>query len=192
MAPGKEIFGLQHLDPGHLQQMDGAIAASALATGVVSLMLSLNKSLSFDEVYEILKESAADQIGWTSEDKPGWDKYYGWGRINAYRALRLVQERMKAVPEAFAITYNYPNPFNSSTIIQYDLKYPMHVSMTIYNMLGQPVITLLDEDKPAGYHHVRWDAKVASGVYIYRLTAQPPSGTHEGERVIANKMILAR
>jgi hypothetical protein len=192
MAPGKQILGLQRMDPKYTQSMDGPIAASALVTGVVSLMLSLNKSLTFSEVYDILKESAADQIGYASEDTPGWDEYYGWGRINAYRALRLVQERSKTIPQASGVSQNYPNPFNSSTIIQYELKYPMHVSITIYNLLGQPVVTLLDEDKPAGYHHVRWDAHVASGVYIYRLHVRPPSGSSAGERVITNKMILVR
>jgi hypothetical protein len=192
MAPGQDVQGISHLYPNYTWNLSGPYPAPALATGVISLMLGLDKSLTSEEVYDILKESATDQIGYSSEDKPGWDEYYGWGRINAYRALRLVQERMKALPEAFGISTNYPNPFNSHTIIQYDLKYPMHVSITIYNLLGQPVVTLLDEDKEAGYHHARWDAKVASGAYIYRLHARPLSGSSFGERVIVNKMILAK
>jgi hypothetical protein len=192
MAPGKDICGTEMLFPYHYRVVSGPYPACALAAGVISLMLSLNKTLTFQEIYDILKESAVDQEGPAYEDTPGWDQYHGWGRINAYRALRLVQERMKALPEAFGTSTNYPNPFNSHTIIQYDLKYPMHVSITIYNLLGQPVVTLLDEDKEAGYHHARWDAKVASGVYIYRLQARPLSGSGIGERVIVNKMILTK
>ncbi len=192
VAPGKDIRGVSYRFPDFTWIYGGPYPAPALAVGVISLMLSLDKSLTFKEVYDILKESATDQIGNPSEDKLGWDQYYGWGRINAYRALRLIQERTKAVPEAFGVSQNYPNPFNSSTVIEYQLKYPMHVSITIYNVLGQPVVTLVDEEQRAGYHHARWDAKVPSGVYLYRLQARPPSGGHAGERVIVNKMILAK
>jgi hypothetical protein len=190
VVPGTMLTSLQGFED-HTRPTN-APHTSALAGGVISLMLSLDSSLTFKQVYDLLKESAVDQSGRPDQDTPGWDPYHGWGRINAYRALRLLQERSKAVPQSFGVSYNYPNPFNSSTIIQYELKYPMHVSINIYNLLGQPVVTLLAEDKEAGYHHARWDAKVSSGVYIYRLQARPLSGSGIGERVIVNKMILAK
>lgn len=72
---------------------------------------------------------------------------------------------------------NYPNPFNSSTSITFTLRSSDHVNLSIYNVLGQRVRTLLDEEKIAGNYRVRWDGKneqdkiVPSGIYFYRLTA---------------------
>jgi hypothetical protein len=72
---------------------------------------------------------------------------------------------------------NYPNPFNSSTTITFTVKRPMHINLSIYNILGQRVRTLLDEEKTAGNYRVRWDGKneqgqiVPSGIYFCRLTA---------------------
>ena len=82
----------------------------------------------------------------------------------------------------FALEQNFPNPFNSTTIIRYQI--PATTSITrggrallvIYDILGQKVKTLVDEDPLPGFHSVFWDArddkgrKVSSGVYFYRLT----------------------
>ncbi len=79
-----------------------------------------------------------------------------------------------AVPADFALHQNFPNPFNSSTLIEYDLPMASDVQLIIYNTTGQVVATILDNQRPAGYHQVPWDAaNVASGVYIYRLKAGP-------------------
>jgi len=78
-------------------------------------------------------------------------------------------------PVDYALYYNYPNPFNPSTTIKYSLPTTEQVSLKIYNILGQEVITLVDELQDAGYKQAVWNAKdvygnqVASGIYIYRL-----------------------
>ena len=70
---------------------------------------------------------------------------------------------------------NAPNPFNSSTQIAYSLAAAGPVRLEIYNTLGQPVRTLIDQVQPAGYYRVDWDARdqrgagVAGGVYLMRL-----------------------
>jgi hypothetical protein len=82
-------------------------------------------------------------------------------------------------PADFSLLQNHPNPFNPSTTIRYALKLKedAHAVLRIYNMLGQHVNTLVDEPEVAGYHHVSWNGRngigetVASGIYIYRLTA---------------------
>ncbi|MGB2769137.1 MAG: T9SS type A sorting domain-containing protein, partial [Candidatus Zixiibacteriota bacterium] len=72
---------------------------------------------------------------------------------------------------------NYPNPFNPRTSIRFALPQDAHVSLTVYNVLGQKVVTLVDEEQPAGYETVWWDGKdatgdeVSSGIYFYRLEA---------------------
>ncbi len=82
-----------------------------------------------------------------------------------------------SLPEKFAIHQNYPNPFNPSTAIKFDLPERSHVTITIFNLLGQEVIELVNEEFSAGSHEVMWDGvssggeQVATGFYIYHLVA---------------------
>jgi hypothetical protein len=79
-------------------------------------------------------------------------------------------------PEAFALEQNFPNPFNPTTTIYYQLPTDSRVSIVVYDLLGREVRRLVDEVKQAGYHDQRFDASgIASGVYFYRMTAQPLS-----------------
>jgi len=65
---------------------------------------------------------------------------------------------------------NYPNPFNPRTVISYRLSVISHVELTIYNLLGQPVVALVSGRQAAGSYQVEWDAATfASGVYYYQL-----------------------
>jgi hypothetical protein len=75
-------------------------------------------------------------------------------------------------PVAFGLEQNYPNPFNPSTTISYSIQKAGAVNISVYNLMGQKVATLVDETKSAGQHNVRWNAaNVSSGMYYYRLEA---------------------
>lgn len=75
-------------------------------------------------------------------------------------------------PVTFSLLQNYPNPFNPSTTIKYDLPKDSRVSLKLFNIIGQEVATLVNEEQKAGYKSVEWNASgVASGVYFYRLNA---------------------
>lgn len=77
-----------------------------------------------------------------------------------------------AVPKRFDLKQNFPNPFNPATEISFDLPHNSHVTLTVYNSLGQKMATLEDGEYVAGSYSVTWDASEApSGVYFYRLEA---------------------
>jgi len=96
--------------------------------------------------------------------------------------------KLPAIPREYALSQNFPNPFNPSTEIQYQLPEANRTTLKIYNVLGQRVVTLIDDQKPAGYYTVRWDGrnalgeKVGAGIYLCRMQA--------GEFVKTMKMTL--
>jgi len=82
------------------------------------------------------------------------------------------------IPTEFALHENYPNPFNPSTTLRFDLPEVSNVILTIYNMLGQKVKTFNMQSTPAGYHALKWNATndygdpVGAGVYLYQLQSK--------------------
>ena len=71
---------------------------------------------------------------------------------------------------SFYLQQNYPNPFNPSTQIKFTIPAESHVTLKVYNLLGNEVATLVDEQKPQGNYDVKFNASsLSSGIYIYRL-----------------------
>ncbi len=83
----------------------------------------------------------------------------------------------ESAPATFALSQNFPNPFNPSTTISYQVPATAHVQISIYNSIGQHVVTLVDGISPAGNHSVVWNGinnqgkKVTSGIFFYTMTA---------------------
>ncbi len=81
--------------------------------------------------------------------------------------------RVDAIPAEYALSYNYPNPFNPRTTITFELPEQGIVKLTILNAMGQEIVTLLDKRLQAGYYSVVWEAKdQASGIYFCRFTGK--------------------
>jgi len=99
-------------------------------------------------------------------------------------------EENRTASEAFSLSDNYPNPFNPETRIGYTLAKASHVKLEIFNILGQRIKTIVDEDQTVGKKEITWDGRneqgeqVASGVYFYRLQAK--------DFVQTKKMVLMR
>ncbi|HTP11973.1 MAG TPA: T9SS type A sorting domain-containing protein, partial [Bacteroidota bacterium] len=84
----------------------------------------------------------------------------------------------QSLPGSVVLEQNFPNPFNPSTTIGYALPRGVHVTLTVFNILGQQVATLVNEYQQAGFHQSRFDgAGLSSGVYFYRLSAGEYSST---------------
>lgn len=106
-------------------------------------------------------------------------------------------DEVSELPTVFALNQNYPNPFNPSTQIKYALPKESAVTLRIYNVLGQEVVTLVDNvPKSAGYYTVLWNGRnrsgsqVASGIYFYRIEAKPTNG--EATFTDLKKMVLLK
>jgi hypothetical protein len=99
------------------------------------------------------------------------------------------------LPTVYKLEQNFPNPFNPSTTINYQLPDAGNVRIVIYNMLGQMVKTLVNEEHSAGYYSQLWngtddtDRKVASGVYIYRIEV---TGAQNKRFTEVKKMIMIK
>ncbi len=82
------------------------------------------------------------------------------------------------IPINFELYQNYPNPFNPQTSIRFGIPREGHITLKVYNMMGQHVCTLIDDSKPAGYHEIIWHARddygqnVGSGIYFYVLQGE--------------------
>jgi hypothetical protein len=97
----------------------------------------------------------------------------------------LEQAKESTLPQEFSLDQNYPNPFNPSTSISWQLPVSGHVSLKVYDIIGNEVATLVNEEKPAGNYEISFGASgLSSGVYFYKLTAN--------EFVETKKMILLR
>jgi hypothetical protein len=93
----------------------------------------------------------------------------------------------REIPHSFALHQNYPNPFNPETVIGFDLPRGAFVALKIYNLIGQEVATLVNNQLPAGTHSVKLNSahlNLPSGVYLYRITA--------GDFVKTRKLVLLR
>ncbi len=95
------------------------------------------------------------------------------------------KDRLPNQPKAFALEQNYPNPFNPSTLIRYQIPTASDVKLSVYDMLGREVATLVNQAQMAGQYSIVFNAQsLSSGTYFYRLTA--------GEFTSIKKMMLVK
>jgi hypothetical protein len=96
-----------------------------------------------------------------------------------------IADQSSQIPAEFALEQNYPNPFNPKTIIGWHLAVDSNVELSIYDLAGRKVTTLVSEKQPAGRHQVEWNASgIASGVYLYKIEA---SDFHETKKLVLLK-----
>ncbi len=100
---------------------------------------------------------------------PDYDSSFGKVYIYSYKKITDVKDNRKNIPDKFKLFQNYPNPFNPTTTIQYSTDNRQFVKLTIYDVLGREIVTLINEEKPAGAYRIEFDASkynLSSGVYF--------------------------
>jgi hypothetical protein len=116
-----------------------------------------------------------EQTGWITGD---------WGSIARYYGTTDLNEDINSLNQ-FSLNQNYPNPFNPSTVISYQLPVYSNVTLKVYDVLGNEVATLVNEEKPAGSYEVNFTtSSLTSGVYFYQLKS--------GSYLETKKMILIK
>ncbi|MCK5088028.1 MAG: T9SS type A sorting domain-containing protein [Melioribacteraceae bacterium] len=130
---------------------------------------------------------AAGETEWVTFALVAGDDLFGV-RDNANNAFQLAKvagwtdinvgvDEAGIIPEEFSITQNYPNPFNPTTQIKFGLPSQSHVKVTVFNLLGEVVTTLVNSDMAAGYHEIQFNASnISSGVYFYSIEASSIDG----------------
>ena len=137
-----------------------------------------------DDVYRVLLQGGVSHLRWELPgDSPWqarvgsrWVQLAGTGRVDVTNG-QLVSLRRQAMPTATRLNRAYPNPFNPTTTIRYDLAHTAEVRLSVYSVTGQLVRQLVSASQPAGSYGVEWDgrdgmgAAVGNGVYLAQLRA---------------------
>ncbi len=132
---------------------------------------------SYEIEIQMMKEWISDRVDWIEENL---------GTLSAIRRPTT----SASIPASCALEQNFPNPFNSATMIKYQLAEPSKVILTIFNLAGQQIIQLIDETQDAGTFQLLWDGNdqaripVASGIYLLQIQTD--------NFLMAKKLLLIR
>ena len=137
-----------------------------------------NTSGDTTQIYDLYYAGGVGQVlneGWSA-----WWGNYSFELIEYYIVIPVDAEQLLQSSLTFSLHQNYPNPFNSETIISYQLPRSGSVILSIYNLAGQLVETLVNGYKDAGYHSAEWNAgNIVSGVYFYKINTGDYTATRK-------------
>jgi photosystem II stability/assembly factor-like uncharacterized protein len=177
-------MGLANLYVTSLLAINGNLFASVWNNGII---LSTDSGTNWKQV-----ASGIPSLGYISTlATNGIDLFAGgysnaiWFRPLSEMITSVINSPQKVIPDRFSFEQNYPNPFNPSTVIKYSIPKASLVSMKVYDILGNDIATLVNENKPAGTYELTWNASnLPSGIYFYRIQA--------GSFIDTKKMILLK
>ncbi|KAA3614976.1 MAG: T9SS C-terminal target domain-containing protein [Calditrichaeota bacterium] len=195
-APRSYFASLNHVlvqDGNGMYGTLGAVSGAAPAlTGIIALMLEADSSLDASQVKSILENTARSDAftGEVPNNKWGHGKTDAFAAISSILGPTSIVSGNKAKPDNFFLAQNFPNPFNPSTTIHYNLPKAETVKLEIFDMQGRRVSTLVNERQSAGSYKITWNGNnlkgkpASSGVYIYQIRA--------GNLVLNRKMLLMK
>ena len=162
---------------------------------VLSILFALKITACFASISGFVRDTNGETVPgafvcFTEENEP-YNKYTSWTDSDGRYVISFtigVDDYIQTSPHGFALYQNYPNPFNPTTVILFSLAETGFADLSIYNVLGQKVRTLLSGNLSEGDHSKAWDGRddagnnVGTGVFIYRLKCD--------DRVESKKMLL--
>ncbi|MDE2808577.1 MAG: S8 family serine peptidase [Gemmatimonadota bacterium] len=172
----------------------GTSLSAPVVSGAVALYLQRYPNATNEQIRSALfAHAVADEF--TAEPLP--NNFWGHGKLDIFAAMTSgltthtgIERTANSLPTTLRLYQNYPNPFNPQTAIRFDWPQAGRVKLSVYNLSGQLVKTLVNEVYPAGSYSLQWDGTdrwgkaVASGLYLYRL--------ERGRQVETRKLLLLR
>ncbi len=153
MAMGTAVYLANTGGTSSYSRGNGTSFSCPLVAGVTALLLEKDSTLTPTEITNILQDNASNS------DLP--NRLMGWGIINASASYNSINV------EPTKLITNYPNPFNSGTTIEYKIEKNTFVKISIYNILGQKIQTLVNEQKKVGNYKINFNGtKLVSGIYL--------------------------
>ncbi len=184
-SAGGETFVWVDNDTGYTFEL--AIPAADLQTNI-GMPLELNHVFGFDIQFNDNDDgNRQSETKWWSDSGNSWKdaSVFGTAKLGAEISTEVEAKSDGLVARDFALEQNYPNPFNPTTEIAYSVAAKTNVILTVFNVLGHEINTLVNEVKLPGTYKVTFNASgLSSGVYFYRLKA--------GSDVLTKKMLLVR
>ena len=176
VAPGNYIYGLNYQsNTSYSSYWGGTSQATPLVAGLASLLLAQDTNRTPAQIKSIIESTAEDQVGDPSEDTPGWDQYYGFGRINAFYALSVFTGIKTQDPQDEMVTV-FPNPAKDNFTVSFPA---MTRQIEIFNLLGQTVI----RKKVEGLSKQTFQLE-NSGIYMIQVTT--------GKQRISKKLTVCK
>lgn len=186
-APGYNITVLDKSICNNYSNACGTSLSTPFVSALAGLLLSVNRNLSLQEIYNIIV-STTDKIG-QYEYENGWNQYLGYGRINAFKALNSIcrisyTKKESSIPQMNEQhkLKNFPNPFNGKTNIVLVVTKKEKISLSVFNLLGELVDNLVDEVLSPGNYKFEFVSfnylnKLSSGVFLIRLNSKTSTQT---------------
>jgi hypothetical protein len=135
-------------------------------------------------------DNSWNQLGGTVNTSQNSVEYSGLNQLNYFTLGDVdsplpVEEENESLPQSFSLSQNFPNPFNPSTVIKYQVPENSFITIRVYDVLGKEVAILVDQEQAAGYYSILFDAsKLSSGIYYYTMKSGIFNST--------NKMLLIK
>jgi subtilisin family serine protease len=190
LAQGSSVRCASSSNPTGYSYASGTSLSCPLSAGVAALIVKARPNATPVQI--------ANAMRLTASRAGNPDNQYGWGIIDAVAAINQLNPNgtggHDTKPTAYILEQNYPNPFNPATTIRYGVPEPAWVTLRIYDVLGHEVRVLVDAQQSATTHTTAWDGTdshgnpVASGVYIYRLSAAGSLGYYN----LSKKLVVLR
>ena len=175
VAPGNYIYGLDYLsNTNYNVYWGGTSQATPQVAGLASVLLTLRPQLTPAQVKSIVQSTADDQVGLPTEDVAGWDPYFGYGRINAPRALATVLTATQAGKPVATGFQLFPNPARRTVTLQLTESRLLPGQVQVFNGLGQ----LVSQHSLTGLT-LQLPVPVAAGTYLVTI-----AGTAVWQRLV--------